>query len=183
MKTIASTIAISAALAAAACTSPGPGTNTVVNVNASAPSTAANTSGERPQTMTAHTTEGMPRGANSGGTPDPSSPGKFAQGGEAIDTAKFDGTIAAGEKAVKAKPTDEKAKKDLAAAYYDRAVALTDARQYAAALGDYRHALKIDPTHAEAKDWIAQIEGIYQMLKKDVPKEGQEPPPLPFKKG
>ena len=34
----------------------------------------------------------------------------------------------------------------------------------------------------ESKKWVDQILGIYQMLKKEAPKEGEEPPPLPFKK-
>lgn len=102
--------------------------------------------------------------------------------GEPIDTAKFDGTIAAAEKVVKSKPADPQAKKDLAQAYYDRGFALTEARQYASALGDYRRALKLDPSHEDSKNWIKQIVDIYAMLKKDAPKEGEEPPPLPFKK-
>ncbi|NOT49205.1 MAG: tetratricopeptide repeat protein [Acidobacteria bacterium] len=134
---------------------------------------------EKPQTVTAHTTENQPApSANSNGT----APYKSAGMGEPIDTAKFDGTIAAAEKLVTSKPADTEAKKDLAQAYYDRGFALTEARQYASALGDYRRALKLDPTHEDSKNWIKQITDIYAMLKKDAPKEGEEPPPLPFKK-
>ena len=89
--------------------------------------------------------------------------------------------IAEAEKALKAKPNDEAAKKTLAQAYFDRGAALTEARQYASALGDYRRALKYDPTHEESKKWIDQIINIYSMLKKEYPKEGEEPPPLPWK--
>jgi hypothetical protein len=60
-------------------------------------------------------------------------------------------------------------------------VALTDARQYASALGDYRRVLKYDPNNSEAKNWIEQIIGIYDSLGRESPKEGDEPPPLPFK--
>lgn len=123
----------------------------------------------------AHTTENQPA-AN------PNAPGKFAQGGEPIDTAKFDGVIAEAEKALKSKPNDAAAKTALADAYFDRGFALTEARQYAAALGDYRKALKVVPDHEESKKWIDQIVSIYQMLNKAAPKEGEEPPPLPFKK-
>ena len=133
----------------------------------------------RSTSVIAHTTENqtpVPGKSNS------SAPGKFSAGGDPIDTARFDGTIAAAEKVVKDKPADEAAKKNLAQAYYDRGAALTEARQYAAALGDYRRALKHDPNHEESKDWIGQIESIYKMLKKDAPKEGEEPAPLPFKK-
>lgn len=145
----------------------------------------ANTSPDRPlrtgqvqsQNTIAHSTENQPPVAsNSNGG------GKWSASGDPIDTARFDGVIAEAEKAVKAKPNDEAAKKTLAQAYFDRGSALTEARQYASALGDYRRALKYDPNHEESKKWIEQIVGIYAMLKKEAPKEGEEPPPLPFKK-
>ena len=139
----------------------------------------ANTTTDRPmrsEQMTAHTTENQtPRPASS-------SSGKWSQSGDPIDTTKFDTAIAAAEKEQKAKPADETAKKALAQALFDRGFALTEARQYAAALGDYRRALKYDPDHEESKKWIEQIVGIYSMLKKEAPKEGEEPGPLPFKK-
>lgn len=148
------------------------------NTNTSSQPTSRN---EKPQTVTAHTTENQPApSANSNGVP--SAPYKSAGTGEPIDTAKFDGTISAAEKTVKAKPSDEAAKRLLADAYFDRGFALTEARQYAAALGDYRRALKLDPNHEESKKWVDQIVSIYRMMKKEAPKEGEEPPPLPFKK-
>jgi tetratricopeptide (TPR) repeat protein len=108
---------------------------------------------------------------------------KWSQGGEPIDTSEMDNAIADAEKNVKAKPGDEAARKALGDAYFKRASALTDARQYAAALGDYRRALKNDPSNSEAKDWIAQIISIYDSMNKQYPPEGEEPPPLPFRKG
>jgi hypothetical protein len=42
--------------------------------------------------------------------------------------------------------------------------------------------LKYDPNDEDSKKWIDQIVGIYSMLKKQAPAEGQEPAPLPFKK-
>jgi tetratricopeptide (TPR) repeat protein len=132
---------------------------------------------ERPETTTAHTTENQPLKAD----PNADKGGKWSQSGDPIDTAKFDGAIAQAEKAIKSKPADEAAKKALAQAYFDRAFALTEARQYASALGDYRRALKLDPTHEESKKWIDQIINIYAMLKKEYPKEGEEPPPLKAK--
>lgn len=126
--------------------------------------------------MIAHTTENQtPKPANSSG-------GKWSQSGDPIDTSKFDTAIATAEKEQKARPSDDAAKKALAQALFDRGFALTEARQYAAALGDYRRALKYDPDHADSKKWIEQIVSIYSMLKKEAPKEGEEPPPLPFKK-
>ena len=100
-------------------------------------------------------------------------------GGDPIDTAEFDEAIAKAQKA----GSDDTAKKNLADAYFARGFALTEARQYGAALGDYRRAIKLDPDHEESKKWIDQIEGIYSTMKREAPKEGAEPPPLPFKKG
>lgn len=171
------TLIIALAVVAGACGNSAPVVQNTTPVNTSG------TPLDRPQTVTAHTTENQPPaaiGSNSNTTSAPTA--KWSASGEPIDTAKFDGTIAAGEKIVKAKPADAEAKKNLAQAYFDRGMALTDARQYAAALGDYRRALKLDPEHQESRDWINQIVGIYQMLKKEPPKEGEEPAPLPFKK-
>jgi hypothetical protein len=69
---------------------------------------------------------------------------KWTQSGNPIDTSKFDADIAQAEKDLKAKPNDEKAKKALAASFVARGLALTDARQYASALGDYRRAQKLE---------------------------------------
>lgn len=133
---------------------------------------------EQMQSVAVHTTENQtPKPANTN-----SATGKWSQSGEPIDTSKFDEAIVTTEKNLKSKPSDDSAKKALAQAYFDRGFALTDARQYASALGDYRRALKLDPSHEESKRWMEQITNIYRMLKKDSPKEGEEPPPLPFKK-
>jgi len=163
---------IATAILASACANNAPVVQNTANSN-----TAIAANG-RPQTVTTHTTEGRPPMANSIG----SSPGKWSASGDPIDTAKFDGTIAEAAKAVKSKPDDDAAKKTLADAYFDRGFALTEARQYASATGDFRRALKLDPTHEEATKWLNQIVGIYKMLKKDPPKEGEEPPPLPLTK-
>jgi len=107
---------------------------------------------------------------------------KWTQSGTPIDVSGFDAEIAKAEKDLKAKPKDEMAKKTVAEAYLKRGIALTEARQYASALGDYRRVLKYDANNEEAKKWIEQIIGIYDSINKDFPKEGEEPPPLPFKK-
>jgi tetratricopeptide (TPR) repeat protein len=152
-----------------ACNNAAPVANSDRSINVAQQSNEA-------RSVIAHTSENQtpkPAGANSG---------KWSQSGDPIDTSKFDSAIAAAEKESKAKPSDDAAKKALAEAYFERGVALTDARQYASAIGDYRRALKLDPTHEESKKWIDQIVSIYAMLKKEAPKEGEEPPPLPFKK-
>lgn len=108
---------------------------------------------------------------------------KWTQSGDPIETKEMDEAVATALKAVNGKPSNAAAKKTLSVTYFKRAVALTDARQYASALGDYRRTLKYDPDNAEAKEWIANIISIYEGLNKDYPKEGEEPPPLPFVKG
>ena len=161
-------IILSAAVLLVGCNRAAP---VAVNVNSNAPSRT-----DRSQTAIAHSTENQtPKPANGAS-------GKWSQSGDPIDTSKFDEAIASAEKEVKAKSSDDAAKKALAQALFDRGFALTQARQYASALGDYRRALKYDPDHADSKKWIEQIVGIYKMLKKDAPPEGEEPPPLPFKK-
>jgi len=158
-----------AMISALACTKSAPPV-----VNSAKPINAAQQTNEA-QTMIAHSGEsGTPKPANS-------NTGKRAATGDPIDTTKFDENIAKAEKAMKAK-SDEASKSLLAEAYFARGFALTEARQYASALGDYRRALKLEPNHEESQKWVDQILSIYQMLKKDAPKEGEEPPPLPFKK-
>ena len=142
--------------------------------NTSQPTNVANQSNEV-RSVLSHTTENQtPKPANSSG--------KWSQSGDPLDTSVYDKEIAAAKEKLDAKPSDDGAKKALAQAYFDRGFALTEARQYAAALGDYRRALKFDPDHEDSKKWIEQIVSIYSMLKKSAPKEGEEPPPLPFKK-
>lgn len=158
---------------AAACNNAGPSTTQTANSNSA--NRPMRSEQMQQQNTIAHTTENQPP-PNSGAAP------KSAAMGDPIDTAKFDGVIAEAEKAYKAKPNDGAAKNSLADAYFDRGFALTEARQYAAALGDYRKALKLVPDHEESKKWLDQIVSIYQMLNKPAPKEGEEPAPLPFKK-
>lgn len=141
-------------------------------------STTAARSNEKPETAIAHSLENQ--------TPKSDAPSgersKWSQSGDPIDTSAFDKEIAAAEVAFNKKSADNAAKKTLAEAYFKRAEALTEARQYASALGDYRRALKHDPSKDEAKDWIEKIVMIYDSIKREYPKEGEEPPPLPFKK-
>lgn len=148
-------------------------------------SNAANSTDEpvrtgKMQSTIEHTTENQP--VQPVGSP-PANGGRWSASGDSIDTTEFDKAIADTEKALKAKPNDNDAKSAAAAAYFNRGFALTEARQYASALGDYRRALKIDPDHEEAQKWEKQIIGIYEMMKKEYPKPGEEPSPLPFIKG
>lgn len=142
-------------------------------------STAAANTNQKTLPMTAHSLENnVPAGNAPGGEKT-----KWKQSGEPIDTRSFDTAIASAEVAQKKSPNDTGAKKRLGDAYFKRAMALTEARQYASALGDFRRTIKYDPANSEAKDWIDKIIMIYDGMNKEYPKEGEEPPPLPFTKG
>ena len=106
---------------------------------------------------------------------------KWTQSGNPIDTADYDKEIQKAETKLKNDPKNEQAKKSLAEAFLKRGNALTEARQYASAIGDYRRAAKLDPTNGEAKTWINEIVKIYDSINRTYPAEGEEPPPLPFK--
>ena len=115
--------------------------------------------------------------------PSPSPTTKMsAGGGDAIDTTTYDAEIAQAEKGLKQKPNDASARTALAHAYLKRAGALTKARQYRSALGDYRRTLKYEPDNEEAREMSGTITGIMKQMGRDIPAEGEEPPPLPFKK-
>ena len=165
-------IILTAAIVAVGCD--GGNLRPVANNNANSTPTRI----EKTDSVAAHTTENQPpkQETPTGGA------SKWTQSGDPIDTAKLDAAVMAAEKALAAKPDDPSAKKALAQAFLDRAVALTEARQYASALGDYRRTLKHDPANAEAKQWIDQIIMIYKSINRSYPNEGEEPPPLPFKK-
>ena len=140
---------------------------------------ASENTNERSQTMIAHSTENQP--PPSVNTPSPGTKTKWSQSGDPIDTTELNVAVSNSERLLKAAPSAA-AKKTLADAYFKRGFALTEARQYASALGDYRKAIKFDPANAEAKQWIDQILQIYDSMNKEAPKEGEEPPPLPYKK-
>jgi tetratricopeptide (TPR) repeat protein len=163
---------LAAAIVFAACDSaPQP----VVNTNS--PANASQRS-EKTQTVTAHTTENQKlpgaENSNSGKT-------KWTQSGDPIDTKELDAAIASADKALKVKPDDGEAKSTLAECYFNRAMALTEARQYASALGDYRRTLKYNPDHEQAKQWVDQILMIYNSMGREAPPDGKEPRPLTVK--
>jgi cytochrome c-type biogenesis protein CcmH/NrfG len=118
-----------------------------------------------------------PSSANSQGTAAPPA----AVGGEPVDTSKYDAEIKRLEQQSKKNPPGRTTQMALARAYADRGDALTGVRQYRAALGDYRRALRLDPNNEQARQMSTTIIGILQSMGRDVPPEGQEPPPLPLK--
>ena len=145
---------------------------------------------QQPETVAAHTLDkeqdakAMPTADNTNGQTVEKSdkPTKWTRSGDPIDVSEFNAAIAKAEKDLKANPSDETLKKNLSAAYTKRGVALTEARQYASAIGDYRKAIKYDAANEEAKKWIATIANIYKSMKREIPPEGEEPEPLEFKK-
>jgi tetratricopeptide (TPR) repeat protein len=122
-------------------------------------------------------------------TPKTENPGGASQNqGESpmakrVDVSELTAGIEKAEKEYKQKPNDAKAKEALAKAYFQRAFVLTDAAQYRAALGDFRKGLKLKPDDADAKKMHDEIIDIFKSLKREPPKEGEEPPPLPVQKG
>jgi TolA-binding protein len=99
----------------------------------------------------------------------------------AIDVTAMTEAIAKAEKAYKKAPKNEQVKMALADAYFDRALALTDAAQYRAALGDFRKGLKLNPNDEEAKNMHDQIISIFKSIGREPPREGEEPAPMPIK--
>ena len=142
------------------------------------------------ESVAAHTTE-KEKGAETSKPADAMKPpesgkveGKknWSRGGDAIDVSSETKAIEFAREKSDANPNDKQLKKKLAEAYTKRGISLTGARQYAAAVGDYRKALKADPNNELAKTWIEQIANIYKTLPgKDIPKDGEEPEPLEYK--
>lgn len=98
----------------------------------------------------------------------------------AVDVNRVTADIEKAEKEYKKNP---KAKDQLAKAYFERAFALTEAAQYRAALGDFRKGLKLNPNDDDAKAMHDKILEIFKSINREPPGEGEEPTPLPFKKG
>jgi tetratricopeptide (TPR) repeat protein len=162
---------------------------TFTGCNSSAPQSVQNPNSnqapqrnEKMQSVVSHTTENQPPPVGNSSNTAAGPKSKWTQSGNPIDTQEVDSEIARAVKAQKAKPTDAAANSALADAYFKRGFALTEARQYASALGDFRRVIKYDPENEEARGWIDQIITIYNSINKEYPKEGEEPPPLPFKK-
>lgn len=97
----------------------------------------------------------------------------------AVDVSKETDVIEKARAEYKKKPDDSAAREMLAAAYFERAFALTKAAQYRAALGDFRKGLKLDPDDEPARKMHDEIIRIFRSIGRQPPKEGEEPPPLP----
>src|SRR5438046_2326365 len=89
---------------------------------------ATNGTPERAQTAIAHNTEMT-------APPASNTTSHWKQSGTPIETKDLDAAIAAAEVALKKDASNDALKKKLGDAYYNRATALTQAQQYASALG------------------------------------------------
>jgi hypothetical protein len=145
------------------------------SANTTTTTTTASSPKKDDLTVRSHETQKAPAGqsnSGSGGSPMQKS----------VDVTAMTADIEKAEKEYKAKPADAAAKDALAAAYFKRAFALTEAAQYRAALGDFRKGLKLKPENQEAKNMHDQIISIFQSIGREPPKEGEEPPPMPVEK-
>lgn len=160
-----------AALALVACGSNGTPTAANQNATSTNQTTVANTqsssnnSSARSPSVAASPKVATPQAATSGG-------------GEFVDTSRYDAEIKRLEEKARKKTPDQATRLALAKVYTDRGDALTGVRQYRAALGDYRRALRLDPNDEQARQMSGTIIGILKSMGRDVPPEGQEPSPL-----
>jgi hypothetical protein len=159
----------SLALAAPACGTSEPA------ANASNPATARTSQPQNsPQTVVV-----PPVAAAHGGGGATTPPAAAATSAEkpGMPTPELDAKIAKAEAKAKAPGAGEADRKAAAAAYVERADVYYSAQQpmlYKFALGDFRRALRYDPSNAEAKGKLDQIVSIYQSMGKPVPTNGQE---------
>jgi hypothetical protein len=148
---------------------------------------SANTPTATNQATTPASQTATANGANNPGARLPASPAAASPGsatpsagstGEFVDTSKYDADIKRLEERAKKNTSDQQTRVALAKAYTDRGDALTGVRQYRAALGDYRRALHNDSNNEQAQRMAGTITGILRSMGRDIPPEGQEPPPL-----
>ena len=111
-------------------------------------------------------------------SPTPATKTASGGGGEPVDTSEYDAEIKRLEAKAKKNPADQQTRLALGKAYTDRGDALTGVRQYRAALGDYRRALRNDPNNEQAQRMAGTIISILKSMGRDVPPEGQEPEAL-----
>lgn len=135
----------------------------VASANRTATSNAAGAQSARPPSVAS-----SPKSANA----------SAGSSGEFVDTSKYDAEIKRLEERAKKNAADQQTRLVLAKAYADRGDALTGVRQYNAALGDYRRALRNDPNNEQARQMAGTIISIYKGMGREVPPEGQELPPL-----
>lgn len=122
--------------------------------------------------------------SHGGGTTAPATNGgaaPAASGGDAdralANTAEYDARIEKAAAKADASGASDADKKAAAEAYLARGNVYRDAgnpRLYKFALGDYRRALRYDPSNREAKEKMDEIVSIYQSMGRPVPTNGLE---------
>lgn len=166
-------ITLAAALCAlAACAACGPSQPASNASNTSAQNGAAQRPAqtvEVPPVSSAHGggTTGAPAGAPASGASPADKP--------ALATPELDAKIAKAESKAKGAGASDADKKAAAAAYVERANVYYSAGQpvlYKFALGDFRRALRYDPSNSEAREKMDQIVSIYQSMGRPVPNNG-----------
>ena len=175
----------SASLLALAACGPQPtaeGDASARNANGPAATTAASPAAPA---SGAQTSTGLPpvASAHGGGSQQqPAQPAAPAGGGAApsnpaVNTAELDAKIEKAEAKAKAGGAGEADKKAAAAAYVERGNVYYEAGApalYKFALGDFRRALKYDPSNSEARAKMTQIVQIYESMGRPVPTNGLE---------
>jgi cytochrome c-type biogenesis protein CcmH/NrfG len=162
-----------AALSLCACS----GGNSSSSSTTSTPVVTNQNTASTNQTTVPQANTQSPRTPPSANAPNAASP---TGGGNAVpvDTSKYDAQIKRLEQQLKKNPSDQTTRLALARAYTERGDALTGVAQYRSALGDYRRALRLNPNDEQAQQMSGMIIMIMQKMGRDVPPEGQEPPPL-----
>lgn len=114
--------------------------------------------------------------AHGGGAPAaPASPAVNADAKPSLPTPELDAKIEKAEAKVKTAGASTADKKAAAAAYVERANVYYSAGTpslYKFALGDFRRALRYDPSNEEARGKMEQIVSIYQSMGRPVPSNG-----------
>lgn len=146
------------------------------NANAASSASRTDTSGaskSRELGATSSHGGGATTTTNSGAAP------ASASGGDAdralANTAEYDARIEKAAAKADASGATESDKKAASEAYLARGNVYRDAgnpRLYKFALGDYRRALRYDPSNREAKEKMDEIVSIYQSMGRPVPTNG-----------
>ncbi len=151
------------------------------NQNANASNTASR-SGTASKSKELGATSSHSNGGGATATTNGGAAPAAAAGGEAdralANTAEYDERIEKAAKKADASGASAADKQAAAEAYLARGNVYRDAgnpRLYKFALGDYRRALRYDPTNSEAKEKMDEIVSIYQSMGRPVPTNGLEP--------
>ena len=181
MKSLTLICALSLGLLSLACGRGDSANETALNSNASNAASRPDAASKSKELGATSSHGGGPSATTNGGGAAPAT-ATGGGGGEAdralANTAEFDARIAKAAAKADASGASAADKKAAAEAYLARANVYRDAgnpRLYKFALGDYRRALRYDPSNREAKDKMEEIVSIYEGMGRPVPNNGLEP--------